>query len=59
MSDTIAEYLSKNSSSGIDQVDFFKRDELTTDLVCCEIKSDSKLGSSMRNVTTGKNFLKA
>lgn len=35
------------------KVTFYKRDELTTDLICCDVMVGTKCGHSTRNSSTG------
>jgi hypothetical protein len=41
-SKSISRFLAQISISEIDQVTFFKRDEITTDLICCELRIGDK-----------------
>lgn len=41
--DDIGDALSSMSLSSIDKVTFFKRDEITTDLICCEVVASGQI----------------
>jgi hypothetical protein len=49
MNDVDVNLLRRIPLSDIQQVTFYKRDELTTDLICCDVELAGRFGPSMRN----------